>query len=222
MGLTGGIASGKSAVAEQLQRLGAVVLDADRVARDVVTPGSDALAEIRARFGDEVVTAEGALDRSALAGIVFGNTAAREALDAIVHPRVRQVLEEQARAAGPDAVVVVDLPLLVETDSARDFDTVLTVDAPAETRVERLVRERGFTVKEAWERVDAQATDAERREAADAVIENVGSLGELGEATRRFWDDHVQPVLDEHAAATSGPATGSTPVSTPPVTEDRR
>ena len=200
VGLTGGIASGKSIVARELESLGALVIDADALSRQAVAPGSEALEEIRAVFGPDVITETGGLDRPALAEIVFGNTSARERLNEIMHPRVRDEVARLAREVGPDAVVVVDLPLLVETDSVQDFDVVLTVEAPAETRVNRLVRERHLSVQEAWERVDAQATDAERREVADAVIVNDGSVSDLSEATGRFWEDHVQPVLDEARA----------------------
>lgn len=200
VGLTGGIASGKSIVARQLESLGALVIDADALSRQAVAPGSEALEEIRAVFGPDVITDTGELDRPTLAEIVFGNTSARERLNEIMHPRVRDEVARLAREVGPDAVVVVDLPLLVETDSVQDFDVVLAVEAPAETRVNRLVRERHLSVQEAWERVDAQATDAERREVADAVIVNDGSLSDLSEATVRFWEDHVQPVLDEARA----------------------
>ncbi|MGM7667242.1 dephospho-CoA kinase [Microbacterium sp. A93] len=200
IGLTGGIASGKSIVARQLADLGAVVIDADDIARDAVASGSDALAEIRERFGEDVITESGELDRQALAAIVFGNSAARESLNAIVHPRVRQEIADRALGAGPQSVVVVDLPLLVETASAGEFDLVLAVETSAEDRVARLVHERGMSIQEAWQRVDAQATDAERREAAEEIIVNDASLNDLSEATRRFWQDHVQPVLDEHHA----------------------
>jgi choline/glycine/proline betaine transport protein len=209
VGLTGGIASGKSLVGKQLGELGALVVDADRVAHDVVIPGSEALAEIREVFGGDVITDGGELNRYALAKIVFGNTSARERLNAIVHPRVRQEIERRIREAGPHAVVVVDLPLLVETDSAQEFDVVLTVEAPAETRVARLVHERGFSMQQAWQRIDAQANDAERREIADEVILNDGSLNDLSEATRRFWEDHVQPVLDEDRARDEAVSTDS-------------
>jgi dephospho-CoA kinase len=205
--LTGGIASGKSIVARDLARSGAVVIDADELARAAVAPGSDALSEIREVFGPEVITESGELNRQALAQLVFGNTVARESLNDIIHPRVRQEVQRIAREAGPEAVVVVDLPLLVETASAGEFDVVLTVETPAEARVNRLVHERGMSMQEAWARVDSQATDAERREVADQVIVNDASLNDLSEATRRFWDDHVQPVVDEHQATTDADAT---------------
>ncbi len=208
VGLTGGIASGKSHVAAELGRLGAVVIDTDDLARAVVDPGTEGLAEIREVFGADVIAADGTLDRAAMADLVFGNDSARQRLNDIVHPRVRQEIERRGREAGPTSVVVVDLPLLIETDSGSDFDLVLTIDTPAETRVERLVRERGFTAQEAWARVDAQATDAERRDVADVVIANDSTLAALQEATRRFWEDHVRPVLDDHVVneAAAGPS----------------
>jgi dephospho-CoA kinase len=196
VGLTGGIASGKSVVARKLESLGALVIDADVLSRQAVAPGSEALNEIREVFGPGVISDSGELDRPSLAEIVFGNSRARERLNDIVHPLIRQEAGRLAREAGPQSVVVVDLPLLLETDSVQDFDVVLTVEAPAETRVARLVRERELSVQEAWERIDAQATDAERRDVADAVIVNDGSVNDLTEATGRFWEDHVQPVLD--------------------------
>ena len=203
IGLTGGIASGKSLVARDLAQAGAVVIDADELARAAVAPGSEALSEIREVFGPEVIAENGELDRQALAQLVFGNTVARESLNDIVHPRVRQEIQRIAREAGPEAVVVVDLPLLVETASAGEFDMVLTVETPAEARVNRLVHERGMSMQQAWARVDSQATDAERREIADQVIVNDASLNDLSEATRGFWDEYVQPVLDEHHASTA-------------------
>lgn len=208
IGLTGGVASGKSVVAEHLAGLGAVVIDADELSRAAVAPGSEALREIREVFGQDVITDRGELDRHALAEIVFGNAAARESLNEIVHARVRQDILDLTRQAGPEAVVVVDLPLLVETRSAGEFDLVLTVETPAEARVLRLVHEREMSSQEAWARVDAQATDAERREVADEVIVNDSSLNDLSEATQRFWDDRVQPVLDrQRATAEAGGGT---------------
>jgi choline/glycine/proline betaine transport protein len=200
IGLTGGIASGKSLVAAELTALGAHVIDADGLAREVVAPGSEGLEEIREAFGSGVLLESGELDRSGLAGIVFGNATAREKLNEIIHPRVRSEIERLVREVGPRSVVVVDLPLLLETDTMGDFDLVLTVEAPAETRVARLLHGHGISAQEAWERIDAQANDAERREIADAVITNDAGRSDLAEAVREFWADKVQPVLDQHDA----------------------
>ena len=199
IGLTGGIGSGRSLAAEDFRELGAVVISADELVQGVVMPGTDAVREIREVFGEDVITGSGALDRQALGRLVDSNDTARKRLNQIIHPRVRAEIARLAAQAGPDAVVVADVQFLAESDQPRaGFDFVLVVEAPAERRVDRLVSERGLSREQAWQRVDAQATDAERREIADDVIVNDSGREALARAVRKFWDKRVQPVLDEH------------------------
>lgn len=182
IGLTGGIASGKSTVAEILADLGAMIIDSDQLAREVVEPGTEALARIRERFGDRVIT-DGRLDRAALAKIVFADPVARSDLESIIHPAVRLRAAELEREAGDDRVVVQMIPLLVETGQQGDFDAVIVVDIPVEVQRERLMARNGLSNKEADARIAAQATRAQRRAAADVVIDNAGS--DLDDLRRR-------------------------------------
>jgi dephospho-CoA kinase len=194
IGLTGGIGSGKSTVAALLAARGAVVVDADRIAREVVEPGTPGLAAVVDAFGPGVLTAEGALDRPALASVVFADPAARARLDEVVHPRVRARAAELVAAAPADAVVVQDVPLLVETGQAGSYDLVLVVEADLETRVQRLV-DRGLTEQDARARIASQATDAQRRAVADVVLLNDGAREELAAQVDRFWTERVVPAL---------------------------
>jgi dephospho-CoA kinase len=193
IGLTGGIGSGKSTVSALLAERGAVVVDADRIAREVVEPGTPGLAAVVDAFGKRILTPEGALDRPALAGIVFADPEARQRLDAIVHPLVRARGRELESAAPPGAVVVHDVPLLVETGQAASYDLVLVVEADLETRVARLVQ-RGLTADDARARIAVQAGDEERRAVADVVLDNSGTLDELAEQVDRFWAERVEPA----------------------------
>ncbi len=193
VGLTGGIGAGKTAVARRFVELGALLVDADLLAREVVEPGTAGLAAVVAEFGAGVLGADGALDRPALARIVFDDDAARSRLNAIVHPLVRRRAAELIAAAPPDAVVVQDVPLLVETGAAGGYDLVVVVEAPAEVRVGRLVRDRGMDAGEVRARMAAQASDAERRAVADVVLSNAGDLDALRAAVDRVWADHVVP-----------------------------
>ena len=179
VGLTGGVASGKSTVARLLDELGAVVVDADVLAREVVAPGTDGLAEVVAAFGAGVVTGDGALDRPALGAVVFADEARRRDLEGIIHPRVRARAAEIEAAAPPDAVVVHDIPLLAETGQADSFDAVVVVDVPVGTQVSRMVEQRGMSHEDAEARVAAQATREERLAVATHVVDNTGSLEEL-------------------------------------------
>ena len=188
MGLTGGIASGKSLVAEELAKLGAVVIDADVLAREVVEPGTPGLAAIVARFGDAVLT-DGRLDRARLGALVFADPAARRDLERIVHPAVRARAAELERAAGDAAVVVHVIPLLVETGQTGDFDRIVVVDVDPATQRERLLRRDGFTEAEADRRIAAQATRADRLAAADVVLDNHGSVTQLQRQIRDLWDE---------------------------------
>ncbi|MGC5048213.1 dephospho-CoA kinase [Micrococcus porci] len=188
VGLTGGIAAGKSAVAAELERCGALLVDSDALARLVLEPGTEGLAAVQDAFGDRVIAADGSLDRAALAQIVFADPAARQRLNGIVHPRVRRMAREIVEQAGQDAVVVQDVPLLVETGQADAFDLVIVVEAPAEERIRRMVEDRGMTREDALARMAAQATDEERAAVADVVIVNDGDLDRLREITRRVWE----------------------------------
>jgi dephospho-CoA kinase len=181
IGLTGGIASGKSAVAKRLGELGAVVVDADKLAREVVEPGTPGLAAIAERFGPAVIARDGSLDRPALGAVIFSDPGERLALNAITHPAVwrrARELFEAAEHADPDAVVVYDVPLLAEAAADRPitFDLVVVVDASSATRQDRLVSIRGLTPEEAGHRISSQASDAERLAMADVVIDSNGTL----------------------------------------------
>ncbi len=179
VGLTGGVASGKSTVSAILAELGAVVIDADLLAREVVAPGSEGLAEIVAAFGPEVLTPDGELDRPAMGAIVFADEGRRRVLESIIHPRVRARSAEIEAAAPPDAVVVHDIPLLAETGQAEAFDAVIVVDVPPEVQLERMTSLRGMTRAEADARIAAQADRGARLAIATYVIDNTGTLEDL-------------------------------------------
>jgi dephospho-CoA kinase len=193
VGLTGGIGAGKSAVSARLGELGAVVIDADLLAREVVAAGTEGLREVVKQFGEGVLDPSGALDRAALGRRVFGDDPARRRLEGIIHPRVRARTAELVAAAPPDAIVVNDVPLLVETGLAPAYDLVVVVLAPEETRIERLVLGRAMTSAEAKARIAAQATDDERRRVADVVIDNDGTLAELRDRVDAVWRDVLAP-----------------------------
>jgi dephospho-CoA kinase len=194
IGLTGGIGSGKSTVSRLLAGHGAVIVDADAIAREVVEPGTPGLAAVVDAFGPTVLSADGSLDRPALAGVVFADPEARRRLDAIVHPLVRARATEVTVGAPADAVVVNDVPLLVETGQAGAYDLVLVVEADPEIRVTRLIQ-RGLTAEDARARMAAQASDEQRRAVADVVLDNSGTPEELAAQVDRFWAEHVAPSL---------------------------
>lgn len=179
VGLTGGIASGKSAVSTRLAEHGAIIIDADILAREALEPGTTGLKEVVDTFGPGVLTESGALDREALGQIVFADEDARAKLNAIVHPRVRDARNALRAQAPEDAVVVEDIPLLVETGQADRFDVVVVVSAPVEQRLDRIVRDRSTSPEDAQARIDAQTSEAERTAVADVVLDNSGSLEEL-------------------------------------------
>jgi dephospho-CoA kinase len=193
IGLTGGIGSGKSTVAALLAERGAVVIDADRIAREVVEPGTPGLAAVVAAFGDGVLAADGSLDRPALAAVVFADPEARKRLDGIVHPLVRDRGVQLAAGAPADAVLVNDVPLLVETGQAGSYDLVVVVEADLATRLARLV-ERGVPEADARARIAAQATDEQRRAVADVVLDNSGTRDQLAEQVARLWEERVEPA----------------------------
>ncbi len=189
MGLTGGVASGKSTVSAMLRDLGAVVIDADLLAREVVAPGTDGLAEIVEAFGDTVLTSDGELDRPAMGAIVFGDDEARRRLEAVIHPRVRRRSAELEASAAADAVVVHDIPLLAETGQAEAFDAVVVVDVPVETQVDRMVHLRGMTEEEAKARIAAQATREQRLAVATHVVDNTGTLEDLRDRVTEVFEE---------------------------------
>jgi dephospho-CoA kinase len=186
VGLTGGVGSGKSTVSALLAERGALVVDADMIAREVVEPGTTGYDAVMARFGPDVVAADGTLDRRALAGIVFADETARNDLNAIVHPLVRARSHELMASFPQDAIIVFEVPLLVEGNMAHDFDCIVTVEADVRTRLARL-DERGLSEPEAQARIAAQATDEQRRGIAHEVISNDGSREELAGQMGTLW-----------------------------------
>ncbi len=194
-GLTGGTGSGKSTVAHRLGERGAFVVDADVLAREVVAPGSEGLAAVVQEFGPEVLAPDGALDRTALAAVVFGDDGRRRALEAITHPLIAHRTGELVAAAPDDAVLVHDVPLLVEKRMGAGYHLVVVVDAPVEDRVRRLVG-RGMPEDDARRRIASQADDEQRRAAADVWLENAGTPQQLERAVDRLWDERLVPFRD--------------------------
>ncbi|MER7846613.1 dephospho-CoA kinase [Kitasatospora sp. NPDC096077] len=192
IGLTGGIGAGKSEVSRLFAARGAVIVDSDLIAREVVAPGTDGLAAVVAEFGPQVLREDGALDRPALGAIVFADPEKLRALNAIVHPLVRARSAELEAAAAPDAVVVHDVPLLAENGLAPLFDLVVVVDADDAVRVDRLVRLRGMAEEEARARMAAQAARADRLAIADLVIDNGGALEALAARVDEVWAELVK------------------------------
>lgn len=197
VGLTGGIASGKSTVARRLEHRGAVHIDADLLAREVVEPGTPALAAIEERFGSAVIASDGRLDRAALGSIVFADAAALSDLNGIVHPAVRRRTGEliaEAEQHDDGAIVVYNVPLLVEAQVPHPFDLVVVTHAPHDVRIDRLVRLRGSSEQDARRRVDAQASDAERLARADVVIDTAGSIKDTITQADALADDLGLPA----------------------------
>jgi dephospho-CoA kinase len=187
VGLTGGIGSGKGEVATRLASHGALVIDADQLAREVVAPGTPGLAEIVETFGAGVLRPDGSLDRQLLGEIVFSDAGLRGRLNAIVHPRVGDRMREIEQAAGKADVIVHVIPLLVENGLAGTFDVVVVVDAPPAAQVDRLVSTRGMTRSQALARMSAQVTREERLAAATLVVDNSGSLDDLDGQVAALW-----------------------------------
>ncbi|CAN5640684.1 dephospho-CoA kinase [soil metagenome] len=194
VGLTGNIASGKSSVVSVWRRMGATIVDADELSRRAVEPGTPGLAAIRARWGDPVMDSEGRLDRGALREIVFSDSLERQALEAIIHPEVARLRDEvhrTARKAGA-LIVVSDIPLLYEVGLEDQFDLVVLVDAPEQQRLERLVRMRGLSREAAERMMAAQMPASAKRESADYIIENDGTLDDLEAAALVLWRGLVE------------------------------
>lgn len=191
IGLTGGIGSGKTTAARRFAELGALVVDADAVAREVVEPGTEGLAAVVGAFGPGLLDPTGRLDRPALAAIVFGDAAARARLNGILHPLIRRRVAERIAAAPAGTVVVQDVPLLVETGQAGAFDLVVVVETPEALRVRRLVADRGMPAGQARARMAAQASDEQRRAVADVVLVNDGTPADLRTQVDRLWTERV-------------------------------
>ncbi|RLZ03468.1 dephospho-CoA kinase [Kocuria tytonicola] len=189
VGLTGGIASGKSTVSRCLARLGAVVVDADALARELQEPGAPGLAAIVAHFGEQVLDrGTGRLDRAALAALVFADREELAALNGIMHPLVRAEAARLAATVPPGGVLVQDIPLLVETGQHTDMDRVLVVEAPEAERVRRMVADRGMDPDDARRRIAAQASDAQRRAVATTVFDNSATRQDLERQVRQWWE----------------------------------
>ncbi len=214
VGLTGGIGSGKSSVAARLAGLGAVVIDADRIAREVVEPGMPSLTAIRERFGPSVVSDDGILDRAGLGRIVFGDRAALRDLEAITHPAIWARTAELFAAAPDDAIVVHDMPLLVEAGMTGEYHLVLAVLTDTETRVQRLVEHRGIPEDDARQRIAAQADDDARRAAADVLLDNNGSPEDLATAVDALWQSRIVPFAEALRSGTRSRA--ATSAQSPP------
>ncbi|PZG13399.1 dephospho-CoA kinase [Nonomuraea aridisoli] len=189
IGLTGGIGSGKSEVSKRLSAKGAVVVDADRIAREVVEPGTPGLARVVATFGEEVLRPDGSLDRPKLGSIVFADSEKLAALNAIVHPLVGERVAELQAQAPDDAILVYDVPLLVENNLAPMYDVVVVVDAADDVRVRRLGELRGMPESDAKARIAAQASREDRLAAAHIVIPNEGTLEELDAQVDELWEE---------------------------------
>ena len=190
--LTGGIGSGKSAVAEFLQECGAVIIDSDQLARDVIERGTEGFEAVLAAFGDTVLT-DGEIDRSTLAEIVFHDEGKRKKLEGIIHPLVREAAESLMKKLPTDSVVINQIPLLVESNGAKRFDHVITVSASEELRRQRLLQ-RGLKDYEITKRMQAQVDDAAREEIADSIIKNEGSLEDLERIVENLWNNTLRPL----------------------------
>jgi len=187
VGLTGGIGAGKSEVSRRLAAQGAVLIDADGIARDVVAPGTEGLAAVTAEFGVGVLRDDGSLDRERLGEIVFADPAMLRRLNSIVHPLVGQRMNELEKEAGQDAIIVHDVPLIAENDLGSAYDLVVVVDAPRHTQFDRLIRQRGMSREQAEARMAAQASREMRLAIADLVVDNSSSLAELDRQVGDLW-----------------------------------
>ena len=189
--VTGGIGSGKSAVGEILEELGAVIVDADELARTVIERGNSGYDQVLAAFGDEVLTS-GEIDRAKLAGLVFSDPELRKKLESIIHPLVREAAEEIMKSAPSGSVVVNEIPLLFETNGAKRFDFVIAVQTPMELRIERL-SQRGMKLYEIEKRIAVQASDQERASIANVIVVNDGSLDQLRSKVEELWFTQLKP-----------------------------
>lgn len=209
VGLTGGIACGKSVVATRLGELGALIIDADVLAREVVAPGTPGLAAIVRRFGSGIIADDGSLDRARLGEVVFADDQARADLNAIVHPAVRARARHEAATAPDGSVVVLVIPLLVETGQQDDFDILVVVDVPVETQLARLIARSHLTRQQAQARIDAQANRQQRLAVADVVIDNSGPLAATMHQVEQLWHTLVMlrpqtPLREQGGLGSSG------------------
>ena len=207
LGLTGGIGAGKSTVTGTLAELGAVVVDADVIAREVVEPGTPGLDMLTAEFGEGILLPDGSLDRAALAGIAFADPDKTAALNAITHPLIGERTAELFESAKEDSILVHDMPLIVEGGMASSYHLVLVVDTPAEIRLERLTGQRSMELEDARARISRQATDDQRRKVADVLIDNSGDRAVVAEEVRRIFAERLVPF--EYNLRTSTPVVGS-------------
>ncbi|CAM3059295.1 dephospho-CoA kinase, long form [Skermania piniformis] len=215
VGLTGGMGAGKSTASTALADLGATIVDSDRIAREVVAPGTPGLAALVEAFGPEILAGDGSLDRAALAGRAFRDDESRATLNAITHPRVGERTAELLAAAAPDAIVVQDIPLLVENQLAPLFHLVIVVGADESTRVHRLVTHRGVDEADARSRIATQATDEQRRAVADVWLDNSGPPGSLSPVITALWAERLVPYERNVRTATAAPSSAE-PVSANP------
>ncbi|BBX44626.1 dephospho-CoA kinase [Mycobacterium cookii] len=204
IGLSGGIGAGKSTVSSTFSELGGIVVDGDVISREVVEPGTEGLTKLVEAFGEKILSPDGTLNRPALAAIAFSDDEKRQTLNGIVHPLVGQRRAELIAAAGDDAVIVEDIPLLVESGMAPMFPLVVIVNADEDLRVKRLIEHRGFTEEDARARIAAQATEEQRRAVADVWLDNAGSADELVEKARVLWHQRIVPF--EHNLDAGEPA----------------
>lgn len=212
IGLTGGMGAGKSTVSRTLAELGAVIVDADKIAREVVEPGTEGLAALVERFGSDILAEDGSLNRARLAATAFRDDESRLALNGIMHPLIGRRTTELIEAAPQDCVLVHDIPLLVESRSAAAFHLVVVVHVDAEERVRRLVTSRGLDENDARARIGSQATDEQRRAAADIWLDNSGTADELESAVRAVWADRIEPfAANLRSASTARSAPGVVP-----------
>jgi len=221
VGLSGGIGSGKSSVARALAARGAVLIDADAIARSVLAPGGPGTAAVLARFGPGVVAADGFVDRAALAARVFADPGELAALEAITHPLIWAEAARQFAAVPPDGIAVHDMPLLVEKRMSADYHLVVVVLTDSETRVRRLVEQRGLAEDDARARIRVQASDEQRRAAADVLLTNDGSPQELTAATAALWESRIEPYAANLAARRPARAPGEPAITGAPAAADR-
>src|SRR5690625_2798562 len=220
IGLTGGIGAGKSTVSATFSRYGAIVVDGDVIAREVVEPGTEGLAALVEAFGPGIPLPDGALDRPALAAIAFSDDDKRATLNGIVHPLVARRRSELIAAAGPDAIIVEDIPLLVESQMAPMFPLVIVVHADIETRVARLTESRGMPEADARSRLAAQATEPQRRAVADVWLDNSGSPEDLAAQALQLWVQRIEPFAHNIAAGRTVPSP-TQPVPADPTWPDQ-
>jgi len=201
VGLTGGIAAGKSTVAKRLVELGAIEIDADVLAKEAVAAGSDGLQAIVKHWGPSILTADGELDRAEMAKIIFKDPKQRQLLEEIVHPAVAARSREMILSAGNDSIVIYNVPLLVEAGVSLPFDIVVTVEAPKSAQIDRMIKQRGMTQEEAEARIAAQASPAQRAQRSEIILNSNQSLGRLLDDTDSLWRKLQSAALEKSKRA---------------------